>query len=148
MKSLNTYFAEYAEFHKNPTNILLHYIGVPVIMFSLLGLLARVDLVSGFHGGWALWALATLWYLLLSWRIAILFTPFSFLMLYFGALTPNALLWGLFIGGWIVQLWGHKSFEKQSPAFIKNVEHLLIGPLWVFVKMFRIQGSIKENSSH
>lgn len=145
MKSLSTYFAEYAEFHKNPVNVLLHYIGVPIIMLSLLGLLAQVSIASGIHAGWVLWTIATLWYLVLSWRIAILFSPFSLLMLYCGSLIPLSILWGLFIGGWIVQLWGHKKYEKKSPAFMQNIEHLLIGPLWVFVKMFRIQCSIPES---
>jgi hypothetical protein len=41
---------------------------------------------------------------------------------------------GLFIVGWIFQFVGHAVYEKKSPAFMKNFEHLFIGPPWVFAK--------------
>ena len=45
--------------------------------------------------------------------------------------------WALFIGGWILQFVGHYAFEKNSPAFFRNLVHLLIGPLWVFARLTR-----------
>jgi uncharacterized membrane protein YGL010W len=38
----------------------------------------------------------------------------------------------LFVVGWIFQFIGHIKYEKKSPAFTKNFEHLFIGPLWAF----------------
>ena len=38
----------------------------------------------------------------------------------------------LFALGWILQGVGHAFYEKKSPAFLRNVLHMLIGPLWVF----------------
>jgi uncharacterized membrane protein YGL010W len=37
----------------------------------------------------------------------------------------------LFILGWVLQFVGHGVYEKRSPAFFKNLAHLLVGPLWV-----------------
>lgn len=140
MKDLNYYFDSYAEFHKNETNQLLHMIGVPLIMFSLFGLLARFDLPSsGVNLALILWAGANLWYFKLSPKVAVLFAPLSFGLYYLSLFSPISILWSLFVIGWIVQLWGHKKFEGRSPAFMQNAAHLLIGPLWVFVKAFRIK---------
>jgi uncharacterized membrane protein YGL010W len=37
----------------------------------------------------------------------------------------------LFFGGWAVQFIGHAVYEKRSPAFLKNLLHLLVGPAWL-----------------
>lgn len=38
---------------------------------------------------------------------------------------------GLFVGGWALQLIGHKFFEKNKPAFLGDPYYLLVGPAWV-----------------
>ena len=42
MATLPALLAEYGESHQNPTNKLVHWVCVPLIMFSLLGLLWSV----------------------------------------------------------------------------------------------------------
>jgi uncharacterized membrane protein YGL010W len=37
----------------------------------------------------------------------------------------------LFVLGWIFQFIGHSVYEHKSPAFLTNVLHLLVGPLWI-----------------
>ena len=37
----------------------------------------------------------------------------------------------LFFGGWVLQFVGHSVFEKRSPAFTRNLLHLLVGPAWL-----------------
>ena len=39
MRSLNDWLSEYGESHQNPTNVLIHKVCVPLIMFSILGLI-------------------------------------------------------------------------------------------------------------
>lgn len=141
MKSLESYFEEYSEFHKNPTNQLMHIIGIPLIMFTLLGLLRYLSYpIAGWQidAGLVLWVVATVWYLRLNMKLAMLFSPVAFAMYYLSVFVPLSALWGVFIVGWVIQLWGHKHFEKNSPAFLQNLEHVLIGPLWIFVKVFKI----------
>jgi uncharacterized membrane protein YGL010W len=36
----------------------------------------------------------------------------------------------LFVAGWVFQFVGH-AYEGKSPAFLTNLLHLLVGPLWV-----------------
>jgi len=40
----------------------------------------------------------------------------------------------IFIAGWIGQFWGHK-IEGKKPSFAKDLQFLLIGPLWVIQKI-------------
>lgn len=147
---LSAYFKDYGSYHRTEGNKLCHFIGIPMIMVALLGLLAQLSLgpVGGgisildpdyfrYDGGTALILLATLWYLYLDWRIAF---PFSFVALgfYFIAQAlPVAGLWIFFVVGWIFQLVGHSVYEKNRPAFLKNFEHLLIGPLWIFARLVK-----------
>jgi uncharacterized membrane protein YGL010W len=41
---------------------------------------------------------------------------------------------GLFVGGWALQLLGHKVFEKNKPAFLSDPYYLLVGAVWVAVE--------------
>jgi uncharacterized membrane protein YGL010W len=145
-KSLRTYFEDYQSYHRTDGNKLCHYLGIPMIVISLLGLLATIPIGPGTLFGSALfridvasllWLGATIWYLTLSWRLTI---PFTFVMLAFyfiGRSIPIPALWMLFVVGWILQGVGHWVYEKKSPAFFKNFEHLLIGPFWVFARVSR-----------
>ena len=42
MKTLQQWFDEYGESHKNPVNKAIHYICVPTIFFSIVGLLMSI----------------------------------------------------------------------------------------------------------
>ena len=47
------------------------------------------------------------------------------------------LLWAsliIFVLAWIGQFYGHK-VEGAKPSFLKDLEFLLIGPLWVIEKL-------------
>lgn len=53
-----------------------------------------------------------------------------------GRLLPWGVGLGLFLGGWALQFLGHALFEKTSPAFLKNLLHLLVGPAWLVERAF------------
>jgi uncharacterized membrane protein YGL010W len=40
----------------------------------------------------------------------------------------------IFVAAWIGQFYGHK-VEGAKPSFLKDIEFLLIGPLWVIEKL-------------
>ena len=140
---LKDYFKDYSAYHKTAGNKLTHYFGIPFVITSLLGLLGGLPVgLDGLTGslyfrvdaGTILIVVALLRYFYLDWKISI---PFSFIItgLYFlGRALPISLCWGLFISGWILQGMGHAVFEKNSPTFFKNLNHLLMGPLWIFVR--------------
>jgi len=146
-------FQDYSQHHRNRTNLILHEIGIPMIMISLLGLLGHLRLsphpINSSHwgiclnSGVILWALATLWYLALDWKIAIPFGLFSLGIVLIGLEIPGPFLWGLFTAGWLLQLTGHAIYEKNRPAFLQNLKHLLIGPLWIFSRWIGYWGLVK-----
>jgi uncharacterized membrane protein YGL010W len=45
----------------------------------------------------------------------------------------------LFVAGWIFQAIGHAVFEKNSPAFLKNLVHLMIGPIFLLNEILHIR---------
>jgi uncharacterized membrane protein YGL010W len=47
---------------------------------------------------------------------------------------------GLFVGGWALQLIGHKVFEKNKPAFLSDPYYLLVGPVWVAAEWAQLFG--------
>jgi uncharacterized membrane protein YGL010W len=138
---LEAQFADYATFHGTPGNKACHYVAVPVIVLTLLALLARVEIatVGGFTVTLAevLIVLSTVYYLTLDLRLALLMLAASIACAWAGRYLPPMVALGLFLGAWVLQFIGHYVYEHRSPAFFRNVTHLLVGPLWVLAKATR-----------
>lgn len=151
MKTLKQWFAEYGESHKNKTNKAIHYICVPAIYFSIVGLLMSIpagflqNMVPFNHPIIANWAVVVLlfvlvFYIRLSVSMALKVAFFSFSCLVFNSLISEYLpLWlvsvVIFVLAWIGQFYGHK-IEGKKPSFLKDLQFLLIGPAWVLDKVF------------
>jgi uncharacterized membrane protein YGL010W len=56
------------------------------------------------------------------------------------ALVNPPLAGGLFVGGWALQLVGHKVFEKNKPSFLADPYYLLVGPVWVAAEWMQLFG--------
>ncbi len=41
--------------------------------------------------------------------------------------------------GWTFQAIGHAVFEKNRPAFLKNLVHLLVGPLFLVNELLKVR---------
>ena len=145
MKNIYEWNNEYALYHKNKTNKLIHWICIPLIMFSLFGLLSLIQPFTFVinEGTYKITVLglfiilAILYYLKLSKSLAIgmLFVSMLFLTIIeaMSSLDKNQLLLiyiSIFILAWIGQFIGHK-IEGKKPAFFKDLQFLLIGPLWL-----------------
>ena len=143
MRSLQSYLDEYGESHRNPTNKLVHWVCVPVIFFSIVGLLYTVklplELTDGLRLNLAMLVLLAVWlyYLRLSRPISLAMLVFSLLCLYGCELIERHAGWPLwavslllFVGAWLGQFWGHK-VEGKKPSFLKDIEFLMIGPAWL-----------------
>jgi uncharacterized membrane protein YGL010W len=139
---INHLFADYASHHRTRGNKVCHRIGIPVIMFSLIGLLQYVVLWRAPHidAAMLLITLATVTYFIWSPRLALVMLPLSVIMALAAMLLPLWLHVALFIGGWILQFIGHARYEKQSPAFLNNLLHLLVGPLWILEDLTHLEG--------
>jgi uncharacterized membrane protein YGL010W len=141
MKTLKQWFVEYNESHQNPTNRIAHKICVPAIFFSIVGLLVRLPMNLGpVHLGELVILAALVWYFTLG------FKPFAvmlgqillcYVLLYAVGQMPHAtwILVGIFVLAWLGQFWGHK-VEGKKPSFFKDLQFLLIGPLWVVKGVF------------
>jgi uncharacterized membrane protein YGL010W len=151
MKKLEKWFEEYAVSHQNKKNKAIHYICVPAIFFSVMGLLMSIPstlLSSTFHlnqpivENWAFVALlfVFIFYIRLSIDMAIKITLFSFLCLIINFyLAQFTTLWllstSIFSLAWIGQFYGH-NIEGKKPSFLKDIQFLMIGPAWVIQSLF------------
>lgn len=136
--TLQAQFADYATFHGTPGNKACHYVAVPLIVLTLVALLSQVELVTvaGFTVTLAevVIVLATAYYLTLDAPLALLMLAASLLFAWGGRLIPPMVAFSLFVAAWILQFIGHYVYEHRSPAFFRNLTHLLVGPLWVLAK--------------
>jgi uncharacterized membrane protein YGL010W len=153
MRTAEQWLDEYGSSHRNPTNEALHWICVPVILWCVLGLLWITPFPSGVRAAlpWANWAmlislLAVIYYASLSVRLALGILPLLALMLWsIDALSRNTLapMWlicvTLFVLAWIGQFIGH-AIEKKRPSFFKDLQFLLIGPMWLLSNVYRRLG--------
>lgn len=136
---LATQFDAYSSFHRTPGNQACHLVGIPLIVLTLFGLLSQWTL---FHlGGYAVSPAefvllgAVGYYLTLDLRLGALMLPVAGLLLLVGSQMSWQLALALFIVGWGLQFAGHYVYEKKAPAFYGNLEHLLVGPLWILAKL-------------
>ena len=137
MKSVDQWFDEYGESHRNPINKLVHWICVPLITFSVLGILWALHPVAAA----TVVGLALAFYVLLSWQLALVMALQSLLMLWVLSLMPWV-FWpsvAIFVLAWIGQFIGHR-VEGKKPSFFKDLQFLLIGPAWLMGFVFRRLG--------
>ena len=137
MRSLNSYLTEYQESHRNPTNVAIHNIAVPLIMWSLLGFLHSFTLGSpNFHLSYILIAMAMIYYALFKKPLVLFGMGFVTLIMvgtYFVVPELRMVSITVFVLSWIAQFYGHK-LEGKKPSFFKDLLFLLIGPVWVLAK--------------
>lgn len=131
-RSLDQWLADYAVSHQHPINKKIHWLCVPTIFASIIGM--GMSWQAGFT--LVLLALVMLFYFDLS---PTLFLAMGMFMLF--CLTAVAVLpfgfkfyFGVFVVAWIGQFIGHK-IEGKKPSFFEDLQFLLIGPAWV-VKNF------------
>ena len=137
MKSVDQWFDEYGESHRDPVNKLVHWICVPLITFSVLGILWAIHPLVAVVAV----SLALAFYLTLSWQLALVMAVLSLLLLWILSVMP-AVFWPsviIFVLAWIGQFIGHK-VEGKKPSFFKDVQFLLIGPVWLMGFVFHRLG--------
>jgi uncharacterized membrane protein YGL010W len=135
MASESSLFDDYGAYHRDRRNLICHEIGIPLIV---LGIVALLRLVVVPYWGGTLAALAVgltvLYYIVAFGRthpLAVVIAAVGLTALYYLAAWvtwPWAI--AAFVVGWIFQFVGH-AYEGKSPAFLTNLLHLLVGPLWV-----------------
>ena len=152
MRTVQDWLDEYGESHRNPTNERIHWICVPLIALSLLGVLWALPFPEKVAAAvpWLNWATllvagALAYYAVLSPALALgmfLFSVASLLVVGWMAQMADMfwLLWvAVFVGAWAGQFVGHR-IEGRKPSFFKDIQFLLIGPLWLLSFIYRRAG--------
>ena len=139
----------YAESHQNPTNKALHYVCVPIIVVSLIGLLWSIPVPNGFaaispalNWGTAFLLAAVVYYFVMSVPLALGMLPIVVAIVaavvWLESL-PVPLLYSslaLFVVAWVGQFIGHQ-IEGKKPSFFQDLQFLMIGPLWILAAVYR-----------
>jgi uncharacterized membrane protein YGL010W len=152
VREVQIWFDEYSESHRHPVNKGLHYVCVPLIVVSLIGMLWALPIPAEFgeispalNWGSTFLLASVVYYFILS-------MPLAFGMLPFVLLTVLAVLWldslpgplwsisaGLFVLAWVGQFAGH-AVEGRSPSFFRDMQYLMMGPVWLLAGIYKRLG--------
>lgn len=154
MKTLEEQVLSYASYHKHFMNKLTHFVGVPMIVFSIFIPMGWFRLYQApevpFTGATVFFLVTMTYYLRLNWKIALSVIPTSgVLLLAADAVSKmpfsQSLLWFAvtFIVGWIIQLTGHV-FEGKKPALADNLMQIFNAPLFLTIELAFLFGFLKE----
>ena len=152
MRSIHQWLDEYGESHQDPVNKRIHWVCVPAIVLSVIGLLWSLPVPDAFGAispamNWAVLftMAAVVYYFILSVPLGIgAAAGLALLLLATAALDRLAApLWALslaiFVVAWIGQFIGHH-VEGKKPSFFKDLQFLMIGPLWLLAAAYRGAG--------
>jgi len=156
-EELTGWLDEYAVSHQHPTNIFLHKICVPTITFTLFAMLwslpifpkhlrntISISQVGLFNPSLILVPILAFYWNLsppMAIAMAIIFLIVVILLILMEKNHVRIFLLALilFVLAWIGQFIGHE-IEGKKPAFFKDLQFLLIGPLWTLAHVFRFFG--------
>jgi uncharacterized membrane protein YGL010W len=148
MKTIHQWLSEYGESHQNETNKTIHWICVPAIFFSIVGLLYSIKLPFHMDGhqlniAFIVLLLAVVYYFSLSKNLAVGMFLFALVCLWVCHVIEQVgfiKLWLfsviVFAAAWIGQFYGHK-VEGKKPSFLKDLQFLLIGPAWLMSFIYK-----------
>ena len=128
-RRIDQLLAHYGDSHQNPVNERIHFIAIPLIMLSLIGLIFCIHpwLAYGFM------AASMVYYARLSGVFLAAMGVWSVLLLALVHAMGDARLLlcvAIFVGAWVLQFIGHK-LEGKKPSFFEDVQYLWVGPLFV-----------------
>ena len=140
MSRIDALFQDYGSHHRTRGNLVCHAFGITLILFGIISMLLLIRIGPLWTAAEVVIAASVLFYLTLS-------VPLGVTMLVELAVLDVAARavgnWkvGLvaFVVGWIFQGIGHGLFEKNSPAFLQNIVHLMVGPLFLWNELLRVR---------
>lgn len=160
MKTLVEQMSVYAAYHRDPTNKAIHFLFVPLIIWSAMGLLIQAGSVTlgalevTLAHAVALVLLA--YYLRLDFALGVAMVfLFTFLLVtalevdeFLGPAADGGQAWMLFAavfaGSWIAQVIGHSAFEHRKPALVDNVFQVFVAPIFVMAEWAFALGMRKQ----
>ncbi len=128
-RRIDQLLAHYSLSHQHPVNERIHFLAVPLIMLTLIGLMFEIHPAVAY----VFLAASMVYYLRLSLVFSAVMAIWTALMLMVVfAMGEHRLLIcvSVFVGAWVLQFIGHK-VEGQKPSFFEDVQYLWVGPLFV-----------------
>lgn len=134
-RKVDRLLAHYEQSHRNPINELIHFVAIPAIMLSIVGLLFAIH-------PWVAYvfvAASLVYYALLRASVFLLtmalLTAVALALVHAmgGLVLPISA--AIFVVAWIFQFVGHK-IEGRKPSFFEDIQYLWVGPLFVLSRLF------------
>ncbi|MDM1548665.1 DUF962 domain-containing protein [Empedobacter falsenii] len=145
MRKIEQLFSEYGESHQNVTNKIIHWICVPLIFWTILGFISYIPTPHFYIPSFGYISIASIialmivsiFYFRLSVVVGLIMIFLMLIIEYFISLcnlqfgTKSWIVYlVVFIITWILQFVGHK-IEGKKPSFLKDLQFLLVGPIWL-----------------
>lgn len=138
MSRIDALFEDYGSYHRTRGNLVCHALGITLIVYGTVALFQLVHVGSRLTGAEVMIAAAFLFYLTLSLPLAMLMLVETVACdVVAGAVGNWQVGLAAFVVGWVFQSIGHAVYEKKSPAFFKNLMHLMIGPVFLWNELLR-----------
>ena len=128
-RRIDQLLSHYGESHQHPVNERIHFIAIPLIMLSLIGLIVCLNPWLAY----AFMAASMVYYARLSGVFLMAMGVWSALLLALVHAMGDVrlpLCVAIFVGAWVLQFIGHK-LEGKKPSFFEDVQYLWVGPLFV-----------------
>ncbi len=133
-RKLDRLLAHYGESHRHPTNELIHFIAIPAIMLSLIGLIFWIHPWAAY----AFLAISMVYYVHLGSGVVMAamaaWAAASLALVHAMGAMVLPLSAGIFVVAWIFQFIGHK-VEGRKPSFFEDLQYLLVGPIFVLTRL-------------
>lgn len=132
-RKVDQLLAHYAESHRNPRNEVIHFVAIPLIMLSLVGLLFAIHpwVAYGFVvASMVYYARLSVVFLLVMAALSAL----ALLLVHAMGTLVLPLSGAIFVAAWIAQFVGHK-IEGRKPSFFEDLQYLWVGPLFVLSRL-------------
>jgi|SRR5262249_46737871 len=142
MRRVDALLADYSSYHRTRGNLVCHALGITLIVFGILSMLRAARLPGGasLTAAEAVIAAAVLFYLTLDVPLGVaIAVELALLDLLARAVGDWRIGLAAFAIGWLFQGIGHGVFEKNRPAFLKNLAHLMIGPLFLVNELLKLR---------
>ena len=139
--------AEYAQYHRDQRNCLMHIIGNPILFVAAVLPLSLLSVtVFGVQISAAALLVIPALVLWISWDIGLglAIVAAAITLLLIATIIANHVsvtaVWTITalmtVIGWALQIVGHQFFEQRRPALLDNPIHMLISPMYLFAKLF------------
>ena len=139
MNRVDALLADYGSHHRTRGNLVCHVFGVTLIVFGIVSVLGTFR-IGPVTVAAILMAAVFLYYTTLDLRLALgMLAAFALVDLAARSAADWRIGLAAFVVGWIFQAVGHAVYERNRPAFFKNLVHLLVGPLFLMNEFLRVR---------